>query len=89
MSLTLTPPELTSCDREAIYAPGSIQPYGMMLVAELDGLYVRHAAGEVERRLGIAGGHGQPLGALIGGVLAAKVAALVKPGGMGGFAGKL
>jgi light-regulated signal transduction histidine kinase (bacteriophytochrome) len=89
MNMTLTPPELTSCDREAIHAPGSIQPYGMMLVADVDGFRVRHVAGEVEQRLGVAGWQGQPLSALIGEGLSAEVAALVKPGGMGGFAGKL
>lgn len=89
MSISITPADLTSCDREVIHSPGAIQPYGMMLVAELDGLYVRHVAGELERRLGIAGWQGQHLGALIGGVLAAEVASLVEPGAMGGFVGKL
>ena len=43
--------ELSLCDREPIHVPGSIQPHGMMLVADLDGLLVRHVAGDIEGRL--------------------------------------
>lgn len=53
MEPTLTLADLSACDREVIHAPGSIQPHGMMLVAEMDGLLVRHVAGAVEQRLGV------------------------------------
>ena len=89
MSMTLEPPFLISCDREAIHAPGSIQPHGMMLVAGSDDLLVRHVAGDVERRLGVTAWEGQPLGALVGDSLAACVRALARSGGMNGFMGQL
>ena len=40
--------DLTACDREPIHLPGSIQPHGMMLVADRDNLTVTHVAGPVE-----------------------------------------
>ncbi len=80
--------ELTLCDREPIHVPGSIQPHGMMLVAELDGLIVRHVAGDVEQRLGVTGWAGQALAALLGEALAGRVAALLGQNS-GGFAGQL
>jgi light-regulated signal transduction histidine kinase (bacteriophytochrome) len=61
MSLTLTPLQVTDCDREPIHAPGSIQPHGMMLVADRSDLRVRHVAGDVERHLGGADWLGKPL----------------------------
>jgi chemotaxis family two-component system sensor kinase Cph1 len=89
MSLTPIALDLTACDREPIHIPGSIQPHGMMLVAERDGLIVRQVAGEVEQRLGIADWKDQELDVLIGEVLSAKVAALVQPGTAAGYVGKL
>ena len=89
MTVLLTPPDLTACDREVIHAPGSIQPFGMMLVVELDGFLVRHVAGEVERRLGVADWQGKHLGDVIGQALSLEVAALVEPGSMGGFVGRM
>lgn len=82
-------PELTSCDREAIQAPGSIQPQGMMLVASRDGLTVRHVAGDVEQRLGVTGWLNQALDVLIGDALCGRVAALIRNGAAGGFIGQL
>jgi len=79
---------LTLCDREPIHVPGSIQPHGMMLVASLDNLIVRHVAGDVERRLGVADWAGQTLYALLGEVLAGRVAALLEQNS-GGFAGQI
>jgi chemotaxis family two-component system sensor kinase Cph1 len=90
MDLIIHPPtDLTSCDREPIHIPGSIQPHGIMLVAEQDGHHVRYAAGDVEQRLGLAAWEGRTLGALIGPALAAKADALRLPGGIGGFMGQL
>lgn len=81
--------DLTLCDREAIHVPGSIQPHGMMLVADRDVLHVRHVAGDVEGRLGFAAWEGQTLAALLGETLAARVAALTQAGANGGFIGQL
>lgn len=86
---TSAPLDLTGCDREPIHAPESIQPHGMMLIADLDGLRVMQVAGEVEQRLGVAGWQDQPLDGLIGDALGARVAALLQPGAAGGFMGQL
>ncbi|MEA2740314.1 MAG: two-component system, chemotaxis family, sensor kinase Cph1 [Acetobacteraceae bacterium] len=87
MGLTSVPIDLTICDREPIHIPGSIQPHGMMLVAECESLIVRHAAGSIEQRLGITDWEGRPLNALIG-ELAGKIAKLARPGSAG-FMGQL
>ena len=42
------PLDLTLCDVEPIHIPGSIQPHGIMLVAEKATLRVRHGAGNIE-----------------------------------------
>ena len=89
MSITLTSPDLTSCDQETIHAPGSIQPHGMMLVADLDSLRVRYVAGGIEQRLGVIGWEGQSLDSLIGDMLRAEIAALAESGSAGGFMGQL
>ena len=44
--------DLTVCDREPIHVPGSIQPHGVLLVAEPEGGRVRYGAGDVAARLG-------------------------------------
>jgi len=36
-------PSLTNCDLEPIHIPGSIQPYGSMIIADADGTIVGHA----------------------------------------------
>ena len=89
MMAGLLPSDLSSCDREVLHTPGSIQPHGMMLVAELDGLLVRHAAGDVEQRLQIPEWHGLPLSALVGDVLGGRIAALAEQVALGGFVGQL
>jgi len=89
MSITLEPPDLTVCDREPIHAPGSIQPHGMMLIAEMDGLRVRHVAGDIEGRLGVTGWEGQLLKTLVGDMVGCEIAALTAPDGTGGFMGQL
>jgi chemotaxis family two-component system sensor kinase Cph1 len=89
MAITHTSIDLTVCDREPIHIPGSIQPHGMMLIAEKNGLTVRHVAGDVERSLGITGWEGQALDVLIGDQLAAKVATLGQPDSIAGFMGQL
>jgi two-component system, chemotaxis family, sensor kinase Cph1 len=85
---TAAPIDLTICDHEPIHVPGSIQPHGIMLVAEQKGLIVRHVAGAIEQRLGITNWEGQTLNALIG-ELAGRIAALVQPGSVASFMGQL
>jgi light-regulated signal transduction histidine kinase (bacteriophytochrome) len=52
VAITHTPIDLTVCDRELFHIPDSIQPHGMMLIVETNGLAVRHVAGDVEHSLG-------------------------------------
>jgi chemotaxis family two-component system sensor kinase Cph1 len=77
MATAATPIDLTICDREPIHMPSSIQPHGIMLVAEQEGFIVRHGAGAIEQRLGMPDWEGQTLSTLIG-ELAEKVAGLVQ-----------
>ena len=81
--------DLTSCDREPIHTPGSIQPYGMMLVVDAASLDVIHVAGDVETRLGVCAWEGEALHHLLGRELSADVIAAVSDGFRGGFAGQL
>jgi len=43
--------DLTDCDREPIHVPGSIQPHGLLLIADAASLRVAAGAGEIEERL--------------------------------------
>jgi light-regulated signal transduction histidine kinase (bacteriophytochrome) len=45
--------DLTTCDREPIHIPGSIQPHGVLLVADREFLSVEQTAGDTKRLLGI------------------------------------
>ena len=58
-------PDLAICDREPIHIPGSIQPHGLLLVADAGSLAVTHAAGDVEGRLA-PDWHGRGLDGLLG-----------------------
>lgn len=82
MSETL---DLTDCDREPIHIPGSIQPHGMMLVVDRNSLTVRHAAGDIEGRLGVRDWQGASLGRVLGDSLAGKVARMADSGAISGF----
>ena len=84
-----TSSDLSSCDREPIHIPGSIQPRGIMLVVDQVEMRVRHAAGEIERKLGISAWEGQALAGLIGPALSAKIGELIEPGAPGGYVGQL
>jgi light-regulated signal transduction histidine kinase (bacteriophytochrome) len=46
--------DLTTCDREPIHLPGSIQPHGMLLVIDRQTLTVEQIAGDSLRFLGLA-----------------------------------
>jgi two-component system, chemotaxis family, sensor kinase Cph1 len=89
MIARLTDTELTACDREPIHIPGSIQPHGIMLIADLDTFLVEQAAGDVEPRLGIRDWENQPLGAMIGDGLVERLAGLLKQDVAGGLVGQL
>jgi len=84
-----TPEQLSLCDREPIHIPGSIQPHGLLFVADPDGLAVHHAAGDVEGRLGIPDWEGAALGALVGEAVAARVAEHASNGAGVAFVGQI
>lgn len=65
--------DLSSCDREPIHIPGSIQPHGLLLVVDSGSGTVIHAAGDVETRLGVADWHGARLDEVLGGDVATAV----------------
>ena len=68
--------DLSSCDREPIHIPGSIQPHGVLLVTETGSPSVLQVAGDTERILGrnIGAICGQTIAELLGPGPAALVA---------------
>ena len=56
--------DLTECDREPIHVPGSIQPYGLLLIGDAATGLVIAGAGEIEKRLTPAW-LGRPMSALM------------------------
>lgn len=87
--MKLDPVDLTACDREPIHIPGSIQPHGVLLVADRDTLVVDHVAGDVEGRLGHADWQGRSLAALIGDAAVSRISRITDSPGTGGFAGQI
>ncbi|MBS0393616.1 MAG: GAF domain-containing protein [Proteobacteria bacterium] len=61
--------DLTTCDREPIHVPGSIQPHGVLLVIDRASGEVEQVAGDCRALLGADAGAalGRPLGQLLGG----------------------
>lgn len=80
--------DLTDCDREPIHIPGSIQPHGVMLVANRTAQEVTHAAGDVAGKLGVQAWIGRSLGEVLGDALAGRLAVLTQSGTHGGFIGQ-
>ena len=63
-------PNLTACDQEPIHIPGSIQPHGLLLVADASTLTLIGGAGDMEVRL-----QSQWLGCALGQILRQDFAA--------------
>ncbi|HSI39506.1 MAG TPA: histidine kinase dimerization/phosphoacceptor domain -containing protein [Xanthobacteraceae bacterium] len=59
------PSDLTVCDLEPIHIPGSIQPHGLLLVADAATGLIVAGAGDIEGRL-TAHWHGRPLAQVLG-----------------------
>jgi two-component system, chemotaxis family, sensor kinase Cph1 len=59
--------DLTTCDREPIHIPGSIQPHGVLLVVDRKDLAVEQIAGDASRLIGVDPEHalGLPLSRLL------------------------
>lgn len=90
--MTIAPPnlpDLTACDREPIHIPGSIQPHGVLLVADPDSLEVLQAAGAVELLEAQGAWLGRSLGAVIGDEVARRAAMTAQSGAVGGFIGRI
>jgi chemotaxis family two-component system sensor kinase Cph1 len=66
--------DVSGCDREPIHIPGSIQPHGIMLVADKTTLIVRHGAGDVERVFQLEQWADRPLADFLGDEVARKAA---------------
>jgi chemotaxis family two-component system sensor kinase Cph1 len=66
--------DISGCDQEPIHIPGSIQPHGIMLVAEKTTLVVRHGAGDVEHVFQIEQWADRPLADFLGEEVARKAA---------------
>jgi chemotaxis family two-component system sensor kinase Cph1 len=86
--MTDTPPDVEACEREPIHIPGSIQPHGLMVVADPETLKVSHVAGDIEGRLGCHEWCGSDLKSVIGPLLADQ-AALVASGAHQSSLGRL
>ncbi|MCO6050467.1 GAF domain-containing protein [Mesorhizobium sp. RP14(2022)] len=72
---------LNACDREPIHVPGSIQPHGLLLVADASSLEVVAGAGDIETRL-TPDWLGRSLPDLVGADVTAALAATdLGPGG--------
>lgn len=72
-------PDLTICDREPIHTPASIQPHGLLLVADGSTLSVIAGAGDIEGRLAQDWLY-QPLDQLVGRDLVARLTAFADQG---------
>jgi diguanylate cyclase (GGDEF)-like protein/PAS domain S-box-containing protein len=60
-------PWIAECEQEPVHAPGAIQSWGALLVADAADLIVRHASANLGEHFGIAAqaALGRPLGALL------------------------
>lgn len=67
--------DLTTCDREPIHIPGSIQPHGVLLVMDRSILAIEQVAGDTQRLLGLPPADllGLPIASLFDGEPAAFV----------------
>ncbi|MGN6270317.1 MAG: histidine kinase dimerization/phosphoacceptor domain -containing protein [Sphingomonas sp.] len=75
----LARPDLTACDREPIHIPGSIQPHGLLLVADAASREVVAGAGDIENRLA-PDWMGRTLDDLLGQNVGAALARTDEPG---------
>jgi chemotaxis family two-component system sensor kinase Cph1 len=73
-----SPIDVTACDEEPIHIPGSIQPHGVMLVADADSLTVTHGAGDVEQVFKRDRWIGRPLADFLGEDVARQAASLAR-----------
>jgi light-regulated signal transduction histidine kinase (bacteriophytochrome) len=67
--------DLTTCDREPIHIPGSIQPHGVLLILDRLGLHIEQVAGDSRFLLGID--PGQVVGLSVSTVLESEAEAFV------------
>ena len=80
---------LSECDREPIHIPGSIQPHGVMLVAESASLVVRHIGGDAQKMLGTGAAVNRPLADFVGQANAETAARLAKTATRRAFIGTI
>jgi two-component system, chemotaxis family, sensor kinase Cph1 len=75
----MEPLDLTNCDREPIHIPGSIQPHGVLLVADPVSEAVLQAAGDLP---GLLGTRRSPLGLPVSEFLGLGLEAMVRAAGL-------
>jgi two-component system, chemotaxis family, sensor kinase Cph1 len=80
---------LTECDREPIHIPGSIQPHGVMLVAESDSLIVRYIGGDAAKLLEMDAAVNRPLKDFVGPANAETAALVTKTAARRAFIGTI
>ena len=88
MSVTLGPTAMNACEQESIHTPGAIQPHGVMLVAEIDSLVIRHVAGDATKLLGTNQCIDRTVRELLGDALAAEATSRASSGAPVGLAGQ-
>ncbi|RZM22702.1 MAG: phytochrome, partial [Sphingomonas sp.] len=82
-SITTDPSlDITECDREPIHVPGSIQPHGLLLIADASQVVVA-GAGDLEARLSAAW-----LGATLSSLIGQDTEALLARAGSGSATGR-
>ena len=64
--------DISHCDREPIHIPGSIQPHGVLLVADAKSMIVTHAAGDVRAMIGRSDWLGVSIANLLGAVVSGE-----------------
>ena len=69
--------DVSACDREPIHIPGSIQPHGLLLLADQDDLRIVGGAGDLETAFGSAW-LGQDVAALLGSAASGTLASATK-----------
>jgi two-component system, chemotaxis family, sensor kinase Cph1 len=87
--LNQQPAGLSQCDREPIHIPGSIQPHGVMLVAESESLIVRHIGGDAQKMLSAGAVVNRPLADLVGQTNAETAARITKTAPRRAFIGTI
>jgi light-regulated signal transduction histidine kinase (bacteriophytochrome) len=70
--------DISECDREPIHIPGSIQPHGLLLIAEVDGQRILGGAGPLDQVFG-EDWQGRTITSLLGETVARLLETTIRP----------